>query len=295
MQTDIINTCRYLNYSYNHKQNKKYNAYLSYSLMMKINKFSLALCLFALVTVSLTQRAANPAIVKLSEAQTNAPLTRSILNIGVDRVRTAIAANGQIYNRNNFSLARVYSVYRQAFAQTTNYFFWVRLQLNTDRDLYVNSNFTIEYRPSNHRARVTGFDYDIDFDENSDEEDAYTELPRSQYQDALVQRLLRVGENFVLRQARNRNQIPANARLTVANIDEVSRRVAGTSTFYKFEVLWRDAVRNLRVDADYIVQYVPASGRASVVDADFDVSDNNDNSDDNDSDDYSDFVGKAPQ
>ena len=266
--------------------------------MMKMNRFSLALCLFALITVSLSQRAATPAIVKLSNAQTNTALTRSILNVGLNQIRTAIAANGQIYNRNDFSLARVYSVYRQVLAQTTNYFFWVRLQLNTDRDLYVDSNFTVEYRPSNRRARVTGFDYDIDFDENSDEEDAYQELPRSQYQNALVQRLLRVGETFVISQARKRNQIPANARFTVANIDEISSRVNGSSVYYKFEVLLRDAARNLRVDADYIVQYLPASRRASVVDADFDLSDNNDNSDDDNDDDdndYSDFVGKAPQ
>jgi len=262
--------------------------------MMKLNQFAVALCLFALVSVSLSQRAAAPAIVRLNNAQSNAPLTRNLLNIGVDRVRTAIAADGQIYNRNDFSLARIYSVHRQVLARTTNYFFWVRLQLTADRDLYVDSNFTVQYRPSNRQARVTGFDYDIDFEENSDEEDAYVDLPRAQYQNALVQRLLQFGQNFVVRQARNRNQIPANARLTVANIDEISSRRAGTSTYYKFDILLRDAARNLRLDADYIVQYVPASGRIAVVDADFDVSDNNDNTDNND-DDFSDFVGRAPQ
>jgi len=213
--------------------------------------------------------------------------------LGVDRLRERVAQDGQLYTAGDYGLAQEFSAYRRQLDQRANYYFWIRLNLLANPRQFVLSNYTVEYIPASREARVTGLDYQLNYDENSDESDAYNDLPRGQYADPLIRRLIRQGEELVLRQARVRQQVPTDSVFNPTS-EEISSRVAGDLTYYKFDVDLRDAARNLGVDSDFIIAYNRPLDRSAVVQADFDLTDNNSSDNDDDNDDYSDAVGKAP-
>jgi len=247
-------------------------------------------CVLALFTVSLSQN-----FNRLDGAQSAAALPRYLRNFGFDRLKQRVVQDSPLYNFNDFVIAQEFGVWRRDRAGLTDYYYWVRGNFISNANQYIVSNYTIEFNPTTRAARVTGLDYQYNYDENSDESDAYNNVPAAQFNDALIRRLVSQGQNFVAGRARYRNQIPSSAVFNT-RVEEIKSRQAGDLTFYKIELELRDAARNLGIDTDFKIQYNRARNLTGLLEDNYDLTDNNNNSDDNDSDNsYSDFVGRAPQ